>query len=282
MPVASMRQLLEAGVHFGHQTRRWNPKMRPYIYGERNGIYIIDLEQTTRALDKACEYLRKISSEKKNIVFVGTKKQAADIIEEEARRCGAHFVNRRWLGGMLTNFETIRLRINRLKELEEMRDTGEFFRRPKKEQAVLNRELDKLEKSLGGIKNMRGRPDVLFVVDQKRELIAVAEAKKIGITVVGIIDTNCDPDGIDYVIPGNDDSIRSIKLIMSKVADSILEGKHGQPYSPEEEKANAAAAAAASAAAAPEGEAADAGKVPAAVGAGTSEGAETPSEENKG
>lgn len=281
MPVASMRQLLEAGVHFGHQTRRWNPKMRPYIYGERNGIYIIDLEQTTRALDKACEYLRKISSEKKNIVFVGTKKQAADIIEEEARRCGAHFVNRRWLGGMLTNFETIRLRINRLKELEEMRDTGEFFRRPKKEQAVLNRELDKLEKSLGGIKNMRGRPDVLFVVDQKRELIAVAEAKKIGITVVGIIDTNCDPDGIDYVIPGNDDSIRSIKLIMSKVADSILEGKHGQPYSPEEEKANAAAAAA-SAAAAPEGEAADAGKVPAAVGAGTSEGAETPSEENKG
>ncbi len=237
MSVASMRQLLEAGVHFGHQTRRWNPKMRPYIYGERNGIYIIDLEQTTRALDKACEFLRKIASEKKNIVFVGTKKQAADIIEEEAKRCGAHYVNRRWLGGMLTNFETIRLRINRLKELEEMRDTGDFYRRPKKELAVLNRELYKLEKSLGGIKNMRGRPDVLFVIDQKREDIAVHEAKKIGITVVGIIDTNCDPDGIDYVIPGNDDSIRSIKLIMSKVADSILEGKQGQAHTFEEEKA---------------------------------------------
>ena len=237
MSVASMRQLLEAGVHFGHQTRRWNPKMRPYIYGERNGIYIIDLEQTTRALDKACDFLRKIASEKKNIVFVGTKKQAADIIEEEAKRCGAHYVNRRWLGGMLTNFETIRLRINRLKELEEMRDTGDFYRRPKKELAVLNRELFKLEKSLGGIKNMRGRPDVLFVIDQKREHIAVAEAKKIGITVVGIIDTNCDPDGIDYVIPGNDDSIRSIKLIMGKVADCILEGKQGQAHTFDEEKA---------------------------------------------
>jgi small subunit ribosomal protein S2 len=232
-----MRQLLEAGVHFGHQTRRWNPKMRPYIYGERNGIYIIDLEQTTRALDKACEYMRQAASEKKNIIFVGTKKQAADIVEEEAKRCGALFVNRRWLGGMLTNFETIRLRINRLKELEEMRDTGDFFRRPKKELAVLNRELFKLEKSLGGIKSMRGRPDILFIVDQKRELIAVSEAKKMGITVVGIIDTNCDPEGIDYVIPGNDDSIRSIKLILNKIADSILEGKQGQvAATPEEEK----------------------------------------------
>jgi small subunit ribosomal protein S2 len=231
-----MRQLLEAGVHFGHQTRRWNPKMRPYIYGERNGIYIIDLEQTTRALDKACEFIRQAASEKKNIIFVGTKKQAAEIIEEEAKRCGAHYVNRRWLGGMLTNFETIRLRINRLKELEEMRETGDFFRRPKKELAVLNRELFKLEKSLGGIKSMRGRPDILFIIDQKRELIAVSEAKKIGITVVGIIDTNCDPDGIDYVIPGNDDSIRSIKLILSKVADSILEGKQGQAYSSIEEE----------------------------------------------
>lgn len=235
-----MRQLLEAGVHFGHQTRRWNPKMRPYIYGERNGIYIIDLEQTTRALDKACEFVRQAASEKKNIVFVGTKKQAADIIEEEAKRCGAHYVNRRWLGGMLTNFETIRLRINRLKELEEMKDSGDFFRRPKKELAVLNRELFKLEKSLGGIKNMRGRPDILFIIDQKRELIAVAEAKKIGCTTVGIIDTNCDPDGIDYVIPGNDDSIRSIKLIVGKIAESILEGKQGQAYvEPEEERANA-------------------------------------------
>ncbi|HEY9786334.1 MAG TPA: 30S ribosomal protein S2 [Candidatus Obscuribacterales bacterium] len=231
-----MRQLLEAGVHFGHQTRRWNPKMRPYIYGERNGIYIIDLEQTTRALDKACEYMRKAASERKNIIFVGTKKQAAEIVEEEAKRCGAHYVNRRWLGGMLTNFETIRLRINRLKELEEMHETGDIYRRPKKEQAVLNREHFKLEKSLGGIKTMRGRPDVLFVVDQKRELIAVAEAKKVGIAVVGIVDTNCDPDGIDYIIPGNDDSIRSIKLITSKIADAILEGKQGQPYvEPEEE-----------------------------------------------
>jgi small subunit ribosomal protein S2 len=172
--------------------------------------------------------MRQCASEKKNVVFVGTKKQAADIIEEEAKRCGAHFVNRRWLGGMLTNFETIRLRINRLKELEEMHATGEIFRRGKKELAVLNRELYKLEKSLGGIKMMRGKPDVLFIIDQKRELIAVAEAKKIGCTTVGIIDTNCDPDGIDYVIPGNDDSIRSIKLITGKIADAILEGKQGR------------------------------------------------------
>ncbi len=237
MSVASMRQLLEAGVHFGHQTRRWNPKMRPYIYGERNGIYIIDLEQTTKALDKACEYMRKSASEKKNIIFVGTKKQAAEIVEEEAKRCGAHYVNRRWLGGMLTNFETIRLRINRLKELEEMVASGDLYRRGKKEQAVLNRELFKLEKSLGGIKTMRGRPDILFIIDQKRELIAVSEAKKIGIQVVGIIDTNCDPEGIDYVIPGNDDSIRSIKLILGRVADSILEGKQGRvEVAVEEEK----------------------------------------------
>ncbi len=235
MPVASMRQLLEAGVHFGHQTRRWNPKMRPYIYGERNGIYIIDLDQTTRALDKACDFMRQAASEKKNIIFVGTKKQAAEIVEEEAKRCGVHFVNRRWLGGMLTNFETIRLRINRLKELEEMRDTGEFYRRPKKELAVLNRELYKLDKSLGGIKTMRGKPDILFIIDQKREIIAVSEAKKVGITTVGIIDTNCDPDGIDLVIPGNDDAIRSIKLITGKIADAILEGKQGQVYTPEEE-----------------------------------------------
>lgn len=235
MSVATMRQLLEAGVHFGHQTRRWNPKMRPYIYGERNGIYIIDLEQTQRALDKACDYMRQAAEQRKNIVFVGTKKQAAEIVEEEARRCGVHFVNRRWLGGMLTNFETIKWRMNRLKELESMRDTGEFFRRPKKEVAVLNREMSKLEKSLGGIKMMKGKPDVLFIIDQKRELIAVQEAKKVGIEVVGIIDTNCDPDSIDYVIPGNDDSIRSIKLITSRIADAILEGKQGQSNAPFEE-----------------------------------------------
>ncbi|MBX9669135.1 MAG: 30S ribosomal protein S2 [Candidatus Obscuribacterales bacterium] len=228
MPVASMRQLLEAGVHFGHQTRRWNPKMRQYIYGERNGIYIIDLEQTSKALDKACDFIRQAAQARKNIVFVGTKKQAADIVEEEARRCHSHYVNRRWLGGMLTNFETIRLRVNRLKELEEMRESGDFFRRGKKEQAVLNRELEKLEKSLGGIKTMRGRPDVLFIIDQKRELIAVAEAVKSGISTVAIVDTNCDPEGITYVIPGNDDSIRSIRLITSRIADSIIEGQQAR------------------------------------------------------
>ncbi len=236
MTETSMRQLMEAGVHFGHQTRRWNPKMRPYIFGERNGIYIIDLDQTTRALERACEYIRKIASQKKNIVFVGTKKQACDIVEEEARRCGAFFVNRRWLGGMLTNFETIRLRINRLKELEEMKETGELFRRPKKELAVLNRELFKLSKSLGGIKSMRGKPDVLFVIDPKREIIAVTEAKKVGIAVVGIVDTNCDPDSVDYIIPANDDAIRSIKLIVSKIADAILEGNPEQAAVPVEEE----------------------------------------------
>ncbi|MBX9770712.1 MAG: 30S ribosomal protein S2 [Candidatus Obscuribacterales bacterium] len=232
MTQATMRQLLEAGVHFGHQTRRWNPKMRPYIFGERNGIYIIDLEQTSRALEKACDFIKKAASERKNIVFVGTKKQACDIVEEEAKRAGAHYVSRRWLGGMLTNFETIRLRINRLKELEDMRDTGEFYRRPKKEVAVLNRELTKLEKTLGGLKNMRGKPDILFIIDQKRELIAVTEAQKMGITTVGIIDTNCDPDGINYVIPGNDDSIRSIKLITGAIADAIIEGREGTGIGP--------------------------------------------------
>jgi len=239
LPIASMRQLLEAGVHFGHQTRRWNPKMRKYIYGERNGIYIIDLEQTSRALDRACDFIRQAAQQRKNIVFVGTKKQAADIVEEEARRCNSHYVNRRWLGGMLTNFETIRLRVNRLKELEEMRESGDFFRRGKKEQAVLNRELYKLEKSLGGIKTMRGRPDVLFIIDQKRELIAVAEAVKSGIQTVAIVDTNCDPEGISYVIPGNDDSIRSIRLITSRIADSIIEGQQaraGGSEEPREEK----------------------------------------------
>lgn len=239
LPVASMRQLLEAGVHFGHQTRRWNPKMRKYIYGERNGIYIIDLEQTSRALDKACDFIRQAAQQRKNIVFVGTKKQAADIVEEEAKRCNSHYVNRRWLGGMLTNFETIRLRVNRLKELEEMRESGDFFRRGKKEQAVLNRELYKLEKSLGGIKTMRGRPDVLFIIDQKRELIAVAEAVKSNISTVAIVDTNCDPEGISYVIPGNDDSIRSIRLITSRIADSIIEGQQarsGGAEEPQEER----------------------------------------------
>jgi small subunit ribosomal protein S2 len=222
----TLRKLMEAGVHFGHQTHRWNPKMRPYIHGERNGIHIIDLVQTKHALVRACEFAALSARNRKNIVFVGTKRQAAEIIEEEAKRCGVHYVNRRWLGGMLTNFETIRLRINRLKELEEMRDTGDFYRRAKKELAVLNRELFKLEKSIGGLKNMRGRPDVLFVIDQRREDLAIAEARKVVIPVIGLIDTNSDPDGIDYLIPGNDDSIRSIKLIASALADAILFGKY--------------------------------------------------------
>jgi small subunit ribosomal protein S2 len=219
---ASIRQLLEAGVHFGHQTHRWNPKMRPYIYGERNGMYVIDLEQTSHALDRACEFARQAAAAHKNIVFVGTKKQASEIVEQEAKRCGVHFVNRRWLGGMLTNFETIRLRIARLKELEEMRETGDFYRRPKKEVAALNREMFKLERSLGGLKNMRGKPEVLFIIDPRTEAIAVQEAMKVGATVIGIVDTNSDPEGIDYVIPGNDDAIRSIRLITSAVADAIL------------------------------------------------------------
>lgn len=221
---------MEASVHFGHQTRRWNPKMRPYIHSVRNGIHIIDLTQTVTALDKACEFIFRAAREKKNIVFVGTKKQASDIVEEEAKRCSVQYVNRRWLGGMLTNFDTIRVRINRLKELESMRDTGEFYRRPKKELAVLNRELFKLEKTLGGLKRMRGRPDILFVIDEKRESIAIAEAKRVGVTVIGIIDTNGNPDDVDYVIPGNDDSIRSIKLITSIISDVILSAESGEDF----------------------------------------------------
>jgi len=229
MQTVSIKRLVEAGVHFGHQTHRWNPKMRPFIYGERNGIYLIDLEQTSRALDKACEFARGAAEARKNIVFVGTKKKAAEIIEEEAKRCGVYFVNRRWLGGMLTNFETIRLRIARLKKLEENHATGKTFRLSKKEQQALYREEFKLEKSLGGLKKMRGKPDVLFVVDQKRETIAVKEAMKTGATVIGIVDTNCNPDGIDYVIPGNDDSIRSIRLITRAIADAILGAEPGTP-----------------------------------------------------
>ena len=224
MPVASLQELLEAGVHFGHQVHRWNPKMKPYIWGERNGIYIIDLTKTSQLLDEAYEFMKKAASQGKKIVFVGTKKQATDIIEEEANRCGAYFINRRWLGGTLTNFETIRTRINKLRELEEMRDNGHMDRLGKKEVAVLTRQLAKLEKSLGGIKEMRGMPDVLFVVDQKRELLAVQEASKIGIPIVGVVDTNCDPQSVDYVIPGNDDATRAIRLITAKMADAILEG----------------------------------------------------------
>ncbi|MFH0702296.1 MAG: 30S ribosomal protein S2 [bacterium] len=224
MPVASMIELLEAGVHFGHQTHRWNPKMKRYIYGERNGIYIIDLQKTTKLLDQAYETVKEYAAKGKNIVFVGTKKQASEIVEEESKRCNAYYVNRRWLGGTLTNFETIRSRINKLKEIEELRDNGHFDRLPKKEVAAMTRQLTKLTKSLGGIKTMKGMPDLIFIVDQKRELIAIKEANKIGIPIVGIVDTNSDPDAIDYVIPGNDDAIRSIKLITGKIADAIIEG----------------------------------------------------------
>jgi len=225
MPVASMLELLEAGVHFGHQTQRWNPKMKKYIYGERNGIYIINLQQTTTMLDKAYEAAREIASKGKNVVFVGTKKQATEIIEQEATRCNSFYINRRWLGGTLTNFETIRTRIKKLNELEELRDSGHFDRLPKKEVAVMTRQITKLNKSLGGVKKMRGMPDLLFIVDQKRELIAIKEANKLNIPIIGLVDTNCDPEDIDYVIPGNDDAIRAIKLIAGKIADAIIEGK---------------------------------------------------------
>ncbi len=224
MPVASLQELLEAGVHFGHQVHRWNPKMKPYIWGERNGIYIIDLTKTSQLLDEAYEFMKKAASQGKKIVFVGTKRQASEIVEEEAKRCGAFYVNKRWLGGTLTNFETIRTRINKLRELEEMRDNGHFDRLGKKEVAVLTRQLNKLERSLGGIKDMRGMPDVLFVIDQRRELIAVQEASRTGIPIVGIVDTNCSPEDINYVIPGNDDATRSIRLITQKMADAIIEG----------------------------------------------------------
>jgi len=196
--------------------------MAPYLFGVRSGIHIIDLSLTQDLLQRACEFVGKATAGKKNVVFVGTKRQAAAIVEEEARRCGAYYVNRRWLGGLLTNFETIRQRINRLKDLEEMKESGEFFRRPKKELAVLNRELCKLEKSLGGIKKMRGHPDVLFIIDCSRESIAVREATKVGCAVIALVDSNCDPNGIDYVIPGNDDSARSIKLVTSNIADAII------------------------------------------------------------
>ncbi len=225
MPTASMIELLEAGVHFGHQTHRWNPKMKPYIYGARNGIYVIDLRKTSDKLDEAYNIVREFAARGKNIVFVGTKKQAADVMSEEAQRAGAYYINRRWLGGTLTNFETIRARINKLRELEDDVNSGRFQSYSKKEVAQINKKLEKLTKTLGGIKEMRGMPEMLFVVDQKEELIAIKEANKLGIPVVCLADTNADPDGINYIIPGNDDAMRSIKLIASKIADAIIEGK---------------------------------------------------------
>lgn len=227
MSILNMKQLLEAGVHFGHQTRRWNPKMEPYIFMERNGIYIIDLQKTVRMVDEAYEFVKNTVAGGGSILFVGTKKQAQETIEQEATRCGMHYVNKRWLGGTLTNFQTIRKRIQRLHTLEEMESDGSFDVLPKKEVIQLKREKEKLEKFLGGIKNMRGLPQALYVVDPRKEKIAVAEARKLGIPVIAIVDTNCDPDLIDYIIPGNDDAIRAVKLLTATIADAVLEGKQG-------------------------------------------------------
>ena len=223
-----MKQLLEAGVHFGHQTRRWNPKMAPYIFTERNGIYIIDLQKTVVKLEEAYNFVREISMEGKSVLFVGTKKQAMESVKDEATRAGAYYVNARWLGGMLTNFTTIRRRIARLKQLRTMEEDGTFDLLPKKEVIKLNLEIEKLEKFLGGIKDMTEMPGALFIVDPRKEKIAVAEAKKLGIPIVAIVDTNCDPDDVDYVIPGNDDAIRAVKLISGAMANAIIEGKEGQ------------------------------------------------------
>ncbi len=228
MEVVYMKQLLEAGVHFGHQTRRWNPKMAEYIFTERNGIYIIDLQKTVRKLEDAYNFVRQLSMEGKSVLFVGTKKQAQDSVRDEAQRAGAYYVNARWLGGMLTNFRTIRRRIDRLNQLKAMEADGTFDMLPKKEVVKLNLEIEKLEKFLGGIKEMKQLPGALFIVDPRKERIAVAEAKKLGIPIVAIVDTNCDPDEIDYVIPGNDDAIRAVKLISGTIASAIVEGKEGQ------------------------------------------------------
>ena len=228
MAVVSMKQLLEAGVHFGHQTRRWNPKMAQYIFTERNGIYIIDLQKTVKKLEEAYDYVRELSANGGTVLFVGTKKQAGDSIREEAERAGAYYVNARWLGGMLTNFETIRKRIRRLEQLRKMKADGTFERLPKKEVVKLNLEIEKLEKYLGGIKEMNKLPTAMFVVDPRKEKIAVAEAHKLGIPVIAIVDTNCDPDEIDYPIPGNDDAIRAIKLISSVMANAMIEGRQGE------------------------------------------------------
>ena len=243
MAVVSMKQLLEAGVHFGHQTRRWNPKMAKYIFTERNGIYIIDLQKTVKKLDEAYNFVRELSANGENVLFVGTKKQAGDSIKEEAERAGAYYVNARWLGGMLTNFKTIRRRIDRLAQLRKMQEDGTFDRLPKKEVVKLELEIEKLEKVLGGIKEMNKLPGALFIVDPRKERIAVAEAHKLGIPIVAIVDTNCDPDEIDYVIPGNDDAIRAVRLIASAMADAIIEGRQGAETAEAAEAAEAEEAA---------------------------------------
>lgn len=232
-----MKQLLEAGVHFGHQTRRWNPKMAEYIYTERNGIYIIDLQKSVGKVDEAYKAVSDITAEGGIILFVGTKKQAQDAVKTEAQRCGMYYVNERWLGGMLTNFKTIQSRINRLKEIETMAEDGTFEVLPKKEVIELKKEWDKLEKNLGGIKDMGRLPDVIFVVDPKKERICVQEAHALGIPLIGIADTNCDPEELDYVIPGNDDAIRAVKLIVAKMADAVIEANQGEEISEEVQSA---------------------------------------------
>jgi len=226
MAVITMKQLLEAGVHFGHQTRRWNPKMAPYIFTERNGIYIVDLQKTVRKVDEAYNYVRSISSERKTLLFVGTKKQAQESVREEASRCGMYFVNQRWLGGMLTNFVTIKKRVERLRELESMLANEQTVAAlTKKEVAGLERERERLEKFLGGIKDMERLPDAIYIIDPRKERIAVAEARRLNIPIIAIVDTNCDPDEIDYIIPGNDDAIRAVRLLTSRIADAIIEGR---------------------------------------------------------
>ncbi|MDD3693392.1 MAG: 30S ribosomal protein S2 [Oscillospiraceae bacterium] len=239
MSIVSMKQLLEAGVHFGHQTRRWNPKMAPYIFTERNGIYIIDLQKTVRKLEEAYMFIRDLSANGESVLFVGTKKQAQESIREEATRAGAHYVDARWLGGMLTNFRTIRGRIARLSQLRAMESDGIFELLPKKEVIKLNHEIEKLEKFLGGIKEMKKLPGALFIIDPRKEKIAVAEAHKLGIPIVAIVDTNCDPDEIDYIIPGNDDAIRAVKLISATIADAIIEGRQGEQQAPAEQQDDA-------------------------------------------
>ncbi|MEE3373828.1 MAG: 30S ribosomal protein S2 [Acutalibacteraceae bacterium] len=237
MSVVSMKQLLEAGVHFGHQTRRWNPKMAPYIYTERNGIYIIDLQQSVGKVDEAYKAVANIVADGGTILFVGTKKQAQDAVRVEAERCGMFYVNERWLGGMLTNFKTIQSRIKRLKDIEAMEEDGTFDVLPKKEVIALKKELEKLQKNLNGIKDMKKLPTAIFIIDPKKERICVQEAHKLGITLIGICDTNCDPEELDYVIPGNDDAIRAVKLIVSKMADAVIEAQQGAEEEVAEEEA---------------------------------------------
>ena len=242
MSVISMKQLLEAGVHFGHQTRRWNPKMKEYIFTERNGIYIIDLSKTVKKIEEAYSFIRDLAAENKTVLFVGTKKQAQESIEQEAKRCDMFYVNQRWLGGMLTNFKTIQERIARMRKIEAMEENGEFDLLPKKEVVKLKLEYDKLVKNLGGIKEMKKLPGALFVVDPRKEHIAIAEARTLHIPIVAIIDTNCDPEEVDYPIPGNDDAIRAVKLIASKIADAVLEGHQGEQMNDEDAPADEAAA----------------------------------------